>query len=68
MAIAGHVSKKMLEHYSRIRTDTQRAALKVRKSARRAPGELDREKVATLDGWPVVAIKSMARLICSAIC
>lgn len=27
MAIAGHVSKKMLEHYSRIRTDAKRAAL-----------------------------------------
>jgi hypothetical protein len=66
MAIAGHVSKKMLQHYSRIRTDAKRAALKVRKSARRAPDELDREKVAALDGWPVVAIKAMARLICSA--
>jgi len=27
MAIAGHVSKRMLEHYSRIRTDAKRAAL-----------------------------------------
>jgi hypothetical protein len=27
MAIAGHVSRKMLEHYSRIRTDAKRAAL-----------------------------------------
>jgi integrase len=27
MSIAGHVSKRMLEHYSRIRTDTKRAAL-----------------------------------------
>lgn len=27
MAIAGHVSKKMLEHYSRIRTDAKRVAL-----------------------------------------
>jgi integrase len=27
MSIAGHVSKRMLEHYSRIRTDAKRAAL-----------------------------------------
>ena len=27
MAIAGHVSRKMLEHYSRIRTDAKRPAL-----------------------------------------
>jgi hypothetical protein len=27
MAIAGHVSKRMLEHYRRIRTDAKRAAL-----------------------------------------
>ena len=27
MAIAGHVSRRMLEHYSRIRTDAKRAAL-----------------------------------------
>ena len=27
MAIAGHVSKHMLEHYSRIRVDAKRAAL-----------------------------------------
>jgi integrase len=27
MSIAGHVSRKMLEHYSRIRTDAKRAAL-----------------------------------------
>jgi hypothetical protein len=27
MSIAGHVSKRMLEHYSRIRTDARRAAL-----------------------------------------
>ena len=27
MAIAGHVSKRMLEHYSRIRTDAKRVAL-----------------------------------------
>lgn len=29
MAIAGHVSKRMLEHYSRIRTDAKRAALNI---------------------------------------
>jgi hypothetical protein len=34
MAIAGHVSKKMLEHYSRIRTDAKRAALKLAPAAR----------------------------------
>ena len=27
MAIAGHVSRRMLEHYSRIRMDAKRAAL-----------------------------------------
>jgi hypothetical protein len=27
MAIAGHVSRRMLEHYSRIRTDAKRTAL-----------------------------------------
>jgi hypothetical protein len=27
MAIAGHVSRRMLEHYSRIRTEAKRAAL-----------------------------------------
>ena len=27
MSIAGHVSRRMLEHYSRIRTDAKRAAL-----------------------------------------
>jgi hypothetical protein len=27
MAIAGHVSRRMLEHYSRTRTDAKRAAL-----------------------------------------
>ncbi len=27
MSIAGHVSKRMLDHYSRIRTDAKRAAL-----------------------------------------
>jgi hypothetical protein len=27
MSTAGHVSKRMLEHYSRIRTDAKRAAL-----------------------------------------
>lgn len=27
MSIAGHVSRQMLEHYSRIRTDAKRAAL-----------------------------------------
>jgi hypothetical protein len=27
MSIAGHVSKRMLEHYSRIRTDAKRTAL-----------------------------------------
>jgi hypothetical protein len=27
LAIAGHVSRRMLEHYSRIRTEAKRAAL-----------------------------------------
>ena len=27
MSVAGHVSRKMLEHYSRIRTDAKRTAL-----------------------------------------
>jgi hypothetical protein len=27
MSVAGHVSRAMLEHYSRIRTDAKRAAL-----------------------------------------
>jgi hypothetical protein len=27
MAIAGHVSRRMLEHYSRIRTEAKRTAL-----------------------------------------
>ncbi len=38
MAIAGHVSRRMLEHYSRIRTEAKRQALEAIAGSRQIPG------------------------------
>ena len=43
-SISGHLSRRMLEHYSHIRIEAKRQALDALDAARRAPGSNGNEK------------------------